>query len=104
MAEPITILMPCRAQAREFFDGAVRSVVAQASPEWRLVVIVDADSPSELAEWIAAPALANGIVKIPILFDDYAMFREGEPFERWREKALAAIDAHDVTVAHARWT
>ena len=54
MAEPIAILMPCRAQARAFFDDAVGSIVAQTSPDWCLVVIVDADSPPELAEWIAA--------------------------------------------------
>ena len=48
-----------------------------------------------VARAATAPVLENGIVKIPILFDDYAMFREGEPFARWRERALAAIDAHD---------
>jgi glycosyltransferase involved in cell wall biosynthesis len=59
MVEPITVLMPCRAQAREFFDDAVRSIVAQTVSEWRLVVIVDVDSPPELAEWIAACADAR---------------------------------------------
>lgn len=54
MPEPITILMPCRAQARRFFDDAVGSILAQTVPDWRLVVIVDADSPAELAEWSAA--------------------------------------------------
>lgn len=59
MAEPITILMPCRAQTRAFFDDAVRSIVAQTSSDWRLVVIVDADSPPDLAEWTAAFADAR---------------------------------------------
>ncbi len=56
MAEPITILMPCRAQDRGFLDDAIGSVLAQTSPDWRLVVIVDADGPPALREWIAAHA------------------------------------------------
>jgi hypothetical protein len=52
-------------------------------------------------EWLAssawslgfrAPRMENGIVKIPILFDDYEMFRKGVPFAEWRARALALVD------------
>jgi len=52
-AEPITILMPCRAQRRDLLLDAIRSVTAQTSPAWRLLVIVDADTPAEVRGWSA---------------------------------------------------
>jgi glycosyltransferase involved in cell wall biosynthesis len=52
--DPITILMPCLSQKREFFFDAMRSVIDQTSGDWRLLVIVDKDSPAELREWIAS--------------------------------------------------
>ena len=39
--------------------------------------------------------MENGLVKIPILFDDYEMFRNGVPFAKWRQKALALVDADE---------
>jgi hypothetical protein len=42
--------------------------------------------------------MENGIAKIPILFDDYEMFRYGVPFETWRRKALDLIDTHTSVV------
>jgi glycosyltransferase involved in cell wall biosynthesis len=52
--DAVTILMPCRAQRQDLFCDAVRSIVEQTSPEWRLLVIVDEDSPPALREWTAA--------------------------------------------------
>lgn len=51
--DPITILMPCRSQQRELLRDAIGSVIAQSSPAWRLLVIVDEESPSELHAWLA---------------------------------------------------
>jgi len=54
LPEAITVLMPCRSQPRELFTDAVRSVREQTSPAWRLLIIIDEDSPRELREWIGA--------------------------------------------------
>ncbi|MEB3170711.1 MAG: hypothetical protein VKK43_05000 [Synechococcaceae cyanobacterium] len=39
--------------------------------------------------------MRNGIVRIPILFDDYALHRDGQPFAEWKETALRHIRSHD---------
>jgi hypothetical protein len=41
------------------------------------------------------PVLDKRVVKIPILFDDYDLFRGRIDFEAWRHKALDAIRTHD---------
>lgn len=53
-SDPITILMPCKHQRREFFLDAVRSVVQQTSPHWRLLIITDPSSPPEIDAWAAS--------------------------------------------------
>jgi hypothetical protein len=51
-------------------------------------------------EWLASsafslgidePHLQNGIVKIPILFDDYGLYRDGQDFLEWQAIALEHI-------------
>lgn len=41
----ITVLLPCRDQKKEFLEDAIGSVLAQTSPDWTLLVIVDPDTP-----------------------------------------------------------
>lgn len=53
-AAQITILLPCRAQPRPFFDDSVGSVLAQTSDNWKLLILIDHDSPAELLTWIEA--------------------------------------------------
>jgi peptidoglycan/xylan/chitin deacetylase (PgdA/CDA1 family) len=52
-------------------------------------------------EWLASsasslrlqePAMQRRVVKIPVLFDDFAMFRHGVPYETWERRALETID------------
>ncbi len=43
----------------------------------------------------AVPKLDNGLVKIPILLDDYDMHRHGRNFADWRRSTLTAIREHD---------
>lgn len=51
-------------------------------------------------EWLASsayslktrvPIMRNRVVKIPILFDDFAMFRDKMSYEEWRERSLKAM-------------
>lgn len=69
--------------------------------------ITDADFAEWNFEWVASsayslgceiPVICNGVVKIPVHADDYAMFREGVPFEAWQRKMLAMADAQDFLV------
>ncbi len=53
--EEITILLPVRAQRRDFFEAAVRSVLDQSSPRWRLLAGLE-QSPDWIAERLAGPA------------------------------------------------
>ena len=55
-------------------------------------------------EWLAssvsslgfrAPRLENGIVKIPILFDDFELYKQGTPYQRWAENAVETIRSHE---------
>jgi peptidoglycan/xylan/chitin deacetylase (PgdA/CDA1 family) len=52
-------------------------------------------------EWLASsaaslhlsmPTMQRRVVKIPILFDDYAMYHDGLPYETWERQALAALE------------
>jgi hypothetical protein len=52
-------------------------------------------------EWLASsahsfgfdkPCLQNRIVKVPIHFDDFAMYREGLTYDAWEAKAIATIE------------
>ncbi len=49
--DPITVLLPCKNQRKEYFLDAVASVVRQTSPDWRLLVLTDPFSPPEINEW-----------------------------------------------------
>jgi hypothetical protein len=52
-------------------------------------------------EWLASsalsfgfdePRLQNRIVKIPIQFDDFAMYNDGQSYEAWETEAIATIE------------
>jgi hypothetical protein len=49
--DPITVLMPCKSQKKEFFFDAVRSIVRQTSPCWRLLIVTDPTTPPEIEKW-----------------------------------------------------
>ncbi len=49
---PLTILMPCKDQKKEFLVEALKSVIEQSSPFWKLKVIVHSDSPAKITEII----------------------------------------------------
>jgi len=58
-------------------------------------------------EWLASsasslrsddPFVMNGIVKIPVHLDDYAMFRHAVCFDEWVRQAFDLIDARDFVV------
>ena len=40
------------------------------------------------------PRLQNRIVKIPIHFDDFAMYRDGQPYDVWEAEAIATIETN----------
>jgi glycosyltransferase involved in cell wall biosynthesis len=55
-------------------------------------------------EWLASsssslkvklPRMQNGIVKIPILFDDFDLYKKGVSFQDWEEKAIDTIKEND---------
>lgn len=55
-------------------------------------------------EWLASsarsigtrtPKIENGIVKIPILFDDSDLYKRRLTYEEWERRALAIIEQHD---------
>lgn len=55
-------------------------------------------------EWLASssyslgidtPQMSNRLVKIPIAFDDYELYRSGLNWETWEAQALAAIQQND---------
>ncbi len=57
-------------------------------------------------EWLASstfslgidePYLANGIVRIPILLDDFALHR-GVDYEQWQADGMAALERHRTVV------
>jgi hypothetical protein len=41
------------------------------------------------------PRMENGIVKIPILFDDFDLYKGRLTYEEWERKALALIEQHN---------
>jgi hypothetical protein len=45
-----------------------------------------------------APRLANGIVRVPVHFDDFALHARGQDLAEWEAAALAAIDAGELVV------
>jgi hypothetical protein len=65
-----------------------------------------ASSPETLGT--VAPALGNGIVRVPIFFDDFPMYKRGTPFEEWERNALTttgqrsftAFGLHDCYASH----
>ena len=40
------------------------------------------------------PRLVNRLVKIPIHFDDFAMYRDGQSYDAWEAEALATIESN----------
>jgi len=55
-------------------------------------------------EWLASsayslktetPIMQNGVVKIPILFDDFEMYKSKMKYEEWEEKAIDIIKQYD---------
>jgi len=53
-ATPVTILMPCKDQHDRFLVAAIDSVLRQTSPHWRLLVIVDPDTPDAVRDRVAS--------------------------------------------------
>jgi hypothetical protein len=58
-------------------------------------------------EWLASsayslgrrePWLANGVVRIPVAFDDFPLYAGTDVVEAWEETALATIAEHDLVV------
>jgi hypothetical protein len=56
-------------------------------------------------EWLASsahslgsnrPELPNGVVRLPIHLDDFALYRGEGDLGRWLEQAVATVEAHDV--------
>jgi hypothetical protein len=56
-------------------------------------------------EWLASsvaslgfdgPRLVNGLVKIPILRDDYDLYRRRMPYEHWEQLLVQTLERHDV--------
>ncbi len=47
---------------------------------------------------LAAPVLRLGVVRIPVHFDDFALYRNGLDFSTWAETALARIAENDLVV------
>ena len=37
-------------------------------------------------------------MKIPIHFDDFPLYKRGEPFDHWERRALSTIEASDFVV------
>ena len=85
--------------------GACRSVdyriKGYRTPQSRLTEeLTDAALCYHNFEWLAssahslgvvAPILENGIVKIPVHFDDFELYAESTPYEKWERKALDRI-------------
>ena len=55
-------------------------------------------------EWLASsvasfkikqPKLEEGIVKIPIMFDDYSMYKDKISYQDWEDKAIQTIEEND---------
>jgi len=55
-------------------------------------------------EWLASsassfghrePRLADRLVRVPILFDDFDLYRQSRPYPEWERSALDQIAAHD---------
>ena len=44
-----------------------------------------------------SPVLENGLVKIPIMFDDYDLYKYNMPYDQWEEEALSKISEHQFT-------
>jgi hypothetical protein len=58
-------------------------------------------------EWLASserslgrssPELDRRLVRVPVAFDDYALYRSGTPFGDWEAEAVRAIASRDVVV------
>jgi glycosyltransferase involved in cell wall biosynthesis/peptidoglycan/xylan/chitin deacetylase (PgdA/CDA1 family) len=49
--DPITILIPCKDQKREFFEDALGSLIRQTSPHWEALVLTSSDPPPHICEW-----------------------------------------------------
>jgi glycosyltransferase involved in cell wall biosynthesis len=50
--DDITILLPCKDQKREFLSAAIDSVLAQTCPEWKLLVVVNPNTPRKTKQTV----------------------------------------------------
>jgi hypothetical protein len=53
---------------------------------------------SEFSLGIDSPVMANRLVKIPVHFDDFDLYRGKASYEGWRQNAIEAIRNNDITV------
>ena len=69
------------------------------TPEWNDYNLVFrnfewcATSPWRLRN--TRPVIDNRLVKIPIHFDDFPLYKRGEPFAQWENRALTIIERND---------
>jgi hypothetical protein len=72
------------------------------SPEWsddRLIFRnFDWLATSDRVLGTATPILQNRLVKIPIHLDDFPLYKAGESFDRWEQRAVAMIERSDFVV------
>jgi hypothetical protein len=47
---------------------------------------------------VAEPRLVDGIVRVPVHFDDFRLYIDGLDFDSWQVDALAAIDRNELVV------
>jgi hypothetical protein len=45
---------------------------------------------------ISSPVLRRGLVRVPIAFDDFRLFRNGRAYDDWEAEALATVASRDV--------
>ena len=76
---------PCSVITAELNDNSLRRL----GFKWL------ASSRKSLGTWL--PKRENGIVKIPILFDDFEMFSNGVDYHEWEAKALSTVAKNPVT-------
>lgn len=79
--------------------GGYRTTRNVITPE-----LTDENLRSHHFEWLAssmssfgfsAPRMENGIVKIPILFNDFEMYKRNITFSGWEQSAIESIKKHD---------
>ncbi len=86
-------------------DGRVRGFrppQSRPSPEWSDYRLTfrnfDWCATSAQGLGTTTPILQNQLVKIPIHFDEFSLYKAGESFDEWERRALATIERSDFTV------